>query len=103
MSKTPLLFFGHGSPMNALGGPFAEEWRALGASIAKPRAVLMVSAHWYIPETAITAMERPRTIHDFGGFPRPLYEVTYPAPGAPDLARRLQSIAGAELDDQWGL
>jgi 4,5-DOPA dioxygenase extradiol len=106
MSKTPLLFYGHGSPMNALGGPYIEAWSALGREIAKPKAVLMVSAHWYVPETAITAMERPETIHDFGGFPKPLFDMQYPAPGAPWLASRVRDLIAPtpvrEAQD-WGL
>lgn len=103
---TPVLFVGHGSPMNALGGPCADEWRALGQSLPKPKAVLMVSAHWYVPELAVTAMERPRTIHDFGGFPEPLYQVQYPAPGAPWLAERVAQLlapAPVRADQDWGL
>ena len=92
VDRPPLLFFGHGSPMNALGGPLAEEWRAIGAELDKPKAVLMVSAHWYVPEVAVTAMEAPRTIHDFGGFPEPLYQVQYKAPGAPWLAERVSEL-----------
>lgn len=104
--RTPLLFFGHGSPMNALGGPYAQAWRDMGAQLPKPRAVLMVSAHWYVPETAITAMAHPRTIHDFHGFPPALHAVQYPAPGAPDLAARVRElIAPTPLreDHDWGL
>ena len=101
---TPALFFGHGNPMNAIEqNAYTAAWSRIGQSMPKPQAIVMVSAHWYLPGTMVTAMPRPRTIHDFGGFPRPLYEVTYPAPGDVDLARRLQSIAGAELDDRWGL
>lgn len=106
MPKTPLLFFGHGSPMNALGGPIADEWRALGASIPKPKAVLMVSAHWYVSDVAVTAMDRPKTIHDFGGFPEPLYQMQYNAPGAPWLAKRVASLLAptpVRADQDWGL
>jgi 4,5-DOPA dioxygenase extradiol len=103
---TPLLFFGHGSPMNALGGRFAQEWRALGQNIPKPRAMLMVSAHWYIKETAATAMPDPQTIHDFSGFPPELYQMQYPAPGAPWLAERIAQILAptpVRQDGDWGL
>ena len=101
---TPAIFFGHGNPMNAIEhNSYVDEWARIGKSIPKPKAIVMVSAHWYLPGTMVTAMARPRTIHDFGGFPRALYEVSYPAPGDPELARRLQSIAGAALDDDWGL
>ena len=106
MTKTPLIFFGHGSPMNALGGDYALEWRALGQGIEKPKAMLMVSAHWYIPEIAVTAMERPRTIHDFGGFPDELYQMQYNSPGAPWLAERVAQLlapAPVRADQDWGL
>lgn len=103
----PAVFFGHGSPMNALGGPFAEAWRAVGEAIAasggKPRGVVMVSAHWETRGLGVTAMERPQTIHDFGGFPRELHEMQYPAPGSPGLAARVSELTGALPTDQWGL
>ena len=100
----PAIFFGHGNPMNAIEqNAYTEAWARIGTTIPKPKAIVMVSAHWYLPATLVTAMEKPRTIHDFGGFPRALYEVSYPAPGDPVLARRLQSLAGAALDDRWGL
>jgi 4,5-DOPA dioxygenase extradiol len=100
----PAIFFGHGNPMNAIErNAYTDAWSRIGRTMPRPTAIVMVSAHWYLPGTMATAMARPRTIHDFGGFPRPLYEVTYAAPGAPELAKRLQSIAGAELDDRWGL
>jgi 4,5-DOPA dioxygenase extradiol len=100
----PAIFFGHGNPMNAIEeNAYAAAWRRIGQSIARPKAIVSVSAHWYLPGTLVTAMERPRTIHDFGGFPRKLYEVQYPAPGSPQLAARLRELAGAEPDDGWGL
>lgn len=103
----PAIFFGHGSPMNAIAqNAYTEAWRAIGRSIPKPKVILCVSAHWYIPAVAITAMPQPRTIHDFGGFPRELFEVQYPAPGSPELASRVQEPLGGDVvadDRQWGL
>lgn len=104
--RAPAVFFGHGSPMNALGGPYAEAWRALGRAFPKPKAILMVSAHWYVPETAVTAMARPRTIHDFYGFPKPLYDIAYPAPGDAWLVERVSDIltpVAVRHDHDWGL
>ena len=111
MSETvphaPAIFFGHGNPMNALGGPFADQWRAIGAAMPKPKAVLMVSAHWFLEETAVTAMAQPRTIHDFYGFPKQLYDVAYPAPGDAWLCDRvtdlLTGITPVRADRDWGL
>lgn len=107
-SRLPIIYFGHGNPMNAiLDNACTEGWRSIGASIPKPRAVLCVSAHWYISDTRVTSMERPRTIHDFGGFPRELYKVQYPAPGDPVLAARVADLlrpTATTLDDRsWGL
>lgn len=99
----PAVFFGHGSPMNALGGLFAEGWRELGRKLSRPSAVLMVSAHWETDGAAVTAMDRPRTIHDFRGFPPELHAFQYPAPGAPALARRVADLTSARLDQGWGL
>lgn len=100
----PAIFFGHGNPMNAIEqNAYTEAWARIGREIPKPKAIVAISAHWYLPATLVTAIEKPRTIHDFGGFPRPLYQVTYPAPGDPALALRLQSLTGAGLDDRWGL
>lgn len=99
----PAIFFGHGSPMNALGGPFADGWRKVGEAVGKPKGVVMVSAHWETQGLGVTAMERPETIHDFGGFPAELHAMQYPAPGSPDLARRISDLTGATPTDQWGL
>ena len=93
--------------MNALlRNRFTEEWRRIGERVGKPKAVLAISAHWYVPGTAVTAMEAPRTIHDFGGFPRELYQVRYAAPGSADLARRVGEILSpldVAMDEAWGL
>lgn len=99
----PAIFFGHGSPMNALGGPFAEAWAQVGREVGKPKGVVMVSAHWETQGLDVTAMERPKTIHDFGGFPAELHAMQYPAPGSPELARRVSDLTGAAPTDQWGL
>ncbi|HEV7500005.1 MAG TPA: 4,5-DOPA dioxygenase extradiol [Vicinamibacteria bacterium] len=103
----PVFFVGHGNPMNALAqNPYTEAWAAIGRALPRPRAVVVVSAHWYLPGTPVTAMRAPRTIHDFGGFPRELFEVVYPAPGDPALARRIQGLlapATVDLDESWGL
>jgi 4,5-DOPA dioxygenase extradiol len=105
--RMPAVFIGHGSPMNTLeSNRYTTAWREFGASIAKPAAVLAVSAHWYTRGTGITAMTAPRTIHDFGGFPDELFAVQYPAPGDPELAQDIADIVKpthAMLDDQWGL
>jgi 4,5-DOPA dioxygenase extradiol len=103
----PALFIGHGNPMNALArNRYSEGWRSLGENLPTPRGIVVVSAHWYRPGLAVTAMENPRTIHDFGGFPKELHEFQYPAPGSPDLAdevrMRLQPLRAA-LDQDWGL
>jgi len=103
----PVLFVGHGSPLNALeDNEFTRNWQALGDRLPQPRAILSVSAHWLTRGTAVTAMPRPRTIHDFGGFPRALYEVQYHAPGAPDLAESVVDLVKGTtvtLDAGWGL
>lgn len=106
-ARMPAVFFGHGNPMNALyQNDWTKGWSELGNSIPRPRAVLCVSAHWYLPATMVTAMDAPRTIHDFGGFPRELYQVQYPASGDPELARRVQELLASlpvKLDSTWGL
>jgi 4,5-DOPA dioxygenase extradiol len=105
--RLPAVFFGHGNPMNAIqSNGWTAAWGTLGAALPRPRAVLAVSAHWYLPGTAVTAMAAPRTIHDFGGFPPELYGVDYPAPGDPALARQVQALlapVAVALDRQWGL
>lgn len=105
MTRMPAIFFGHGNPMNALlHNGWTAAWEQIGRGIPRPEAILCVSAHWYLPGTMVTAMEKPRTIHDFGGFPRELYQVRYPAPGDPGLCRRVQALLGeVGLDSQWGL
>ena len=103
----PAFFFGHGNPMNALEqNAYTEGWSAIGKTLPRPRAILSISAHWFVPKTGVTITTAPRTIHDFGGFPRELYQVKYPAPGDPDLARRVQKMLAplqVNLDESWGL
>lgn len=105
--KMPLLFLGHGSPMNAISdNKFVKNFKKLSSEIPKPKAIICISAHWETKGTYITAMKQPKTIHDFGGFPKALYEVQYPAPGNPDLAKETQNLitkSNAQLDYNWGL
>jgi len=102
--RMPAIFFGHGNPMNALEeNRYTKAWREIGRSIPRPKAIVAISAHWYLPATLVTAMEQPRTIHDFGGFPRELYAVRYGAKGDAKLASRLTRLLGANEDHQWGL
>jgi 4,5-DOPA dioxygenase extradiol len=104
----PAAFIGHGNPMNALeSNRYTEAWRTFGRSVPRPRAILVISAHWYINATAVTAMPRPRTIHDFYGFPKALFDVEYPAPGLPELSQQIADVVhpawvGRDLDS-WGI
>ena len=103
----PVLFVGHGSPMNGIeDNAFSQRWSSIAKDIPQPTAVLVISAHWYTKGTLITAMEHPKTIHDFGGFPPALYQVQYPAPGSPSLAKETASMihsTNVQLDHEWGL
>jgi len=103
----PAIFLGHGNPMNALSrNAYTEGWVSIGKSLPRPKAVLAVSAHWYIPATAVTSNTAPKTIHDFGGFPAELYQVEYPAPGSPGLAGYVKDLLApvtVALDESWGL
>ena len=103
----PAIFFGHGNPMNAvMNNNYTEGWRRMGKQTPKPKAILSISAHWFVPDTGVTISTAPRTIHDFGGFPRELYQVQYPAPGDPELARRVKTLLEplqVNLDNSWGL
>ncbi len=105
--KMPVLFLGHGSPMNAIEeNEFVQGFRSIAAGLPKPRAILCVSAHWETRGTFVTAMPNPPTIHDFGGFPKALFDVQYPAPGSPTLARETKALVKKTevgLDDKWGL
>lgn len=105
--KMPVLFLGHGSPMNAIEeNEFVDGFRQVGKEIPRPAAILCISAHWETRGTYVTAMEKPMTIHDFGGFPQELFDVQYPAPGSPKLALETQSLvetAEVGLDEKWGL
>lgn len=106
-TRMPALFIGHGTPMNALeNNEFTRSWGKLGECIGKPKAILVVSAHWQTRGVAVTAMARPRTIHDFGAFPQALFDVRYPAPGDSALAERIARLLAptpVRLDEQWGL
>ena len=103
----PAIFFGHGNPMNALlDNSYTAGWRQIGKQSPRPKAILSISAHWFVPGTGVTISTSPRTIHDFGGFPQELYQVQYPAPGDPGFARRVQELLQplpVEFDTSWGL
>lgn len=103
--RMPAIFFGHGNPMNAMEtNDYSRAWRRIGEALPRPDAIVSVSAHWYIGRTLVTGMDAPRTIHDFGGFPPALYEMEYPAPGSPELAKRICGLVeNCTTDDRWGL
>lgn len=105
--QMPVLFMGHGSPMNAIeDNEFSKTWNNLGKTLPKPSAILCISAHWETKGTLVTAMEKPQTIHDFGGFPKALFDVEYPALGSPELANETKKVITSTtvgLDQQWGL
>jgi 4,5-DOPA dioxygenase extradiol len=107
MTAMPGIFFGHGNPMNAVtSNGYTEAWQRIGQETPRPKAILSISAHWFVPETGVTISTAPRTIHDFGGFPPELYQIQYPAPGDPVLARRVQKLLSpldVTLDNSWGL
>lgn len=107
LMRMPAIFLGHGNPLNALAdNDWTRAWRLLGETIPAPKAILCISAHWYIPHLAVTAMPLPRTIHDFGGFPPELFEFQYPAPGSPELAQRVSELLGGDVEmdtNNWGL
>jgi 4,5-DOPA dioxygenase extradiol len=107
ITRQPALFLAHGSPMQAIEpGPYTAAWERIGATLPRPRAILVISAHWYVRGTAVTIAPRPKTIHDFYGFPPELYRVQYPAPGDPGLAARVQQLLAPVAvtgDTQWGL
>lgn len=106
-TRMPLLFIGHGSPMNAIEDtPYSQAWQALGKALPRPRAILVISAHWMTPGVGVTAMPQPETIHDFGGFPDALFAMQYPAPGDPQLAQHIAELLAplpVTLDQSWGL
>ena len=106
-TKQPVLFIGHGPPMNGIeDNMYSRNWATLGATLVKPKAVIVISAHWLTRGTYVTAMEQPKTIHDFGGFPKELYDVQYPAKGDPELAKEVSTLITSTtvgLDHDWGL
>ncbi len=106
-NRMPAIFFGHGNPMNAIEqNLYTDAWAEIGKAIPRPKAILSISAHWYVPATLVTGTDAPRTIHDFGGFPWKLYAVQYSAPGDPVFAQHVQRLLApidVALDDRWGL
>jgi len=107
VKQMPVLFLGHGSPMNAIeDNEFSRKWNELGKKLPKPKAILCISAHWETKGTFVTSMQIPKTIHDFGGFPKELFDTQYPAPGNPSLAKEVKNIvskATVGLDFEWGI
>ncbi|MDO8179632.1 MAG: 4,5-DOPA dioxygenase extradiol [Undibacterium sp.] len=107
ITRMPAIFYGHGSPMNAIeDNPYTRTWESFATRFARPKAILAISAHWTTRGTAVTAMAAPKTIHDFGGFPQALFDISYPAPGDPALAARVAHLLAplpVHLDQQWGL
>ncbi|HZF14782.1 MAG TPA: 4,5-DOPA dioxygenase extradiol [Steroidobacteraceae bacterium] len=106
-ARLPVVFIGHGSPMNTLAdNTYTQAWRRLAGRLPRPKAILVISAHWYVSGTAVTAMPQPKTIHDFYGFPPELFAYEYPAPGAPAIASRVRALLGdvdVQADETWGL
>lgn len=106
-SRMPVLFVGHGNPMNSISdNHYTRSWAELGQALPTPKAIVAISAHWYIPETSVTVLDPQRTIHDFYGFPQELFEVEYPAPGSPQLAEQVADLLSpdrVDLDKQWGI
>jgi len=107
MAGMPAILFGHCNPMNALlDKPYTEAWQIIGKQTSRPKGIVSTSVHWFAPETGVTVSTAPRTIHHFGGFPRELYQVQYPAPGDPELAGRVRQMLAplpVTLDNSWGL
>jgi 4,5-DOPA dioxygenase extradiol len=107
VERMPAVFFGHGSPINVIDdNRYTQAWREIGRAVPRPKAILSVSAHWFTAGVGVTAMETPKTIHDFYGFPRELYALRYPAPGEPSLARQVHELLApldVALDQEWGL
>ena len=105
--RMPAMFIGHGNPMNAIDDNiYSRKWKAIGKQLPRPKAILSISAHWLTPDTRVTAMSHPKTIHDFGGFPKKLFDQEYPAPGTPEFAKMTQEIVNyshINLDEKWGL